>query len=175
MKENLCFFILLIIGALFTSCDKSDTINYESDYTRSYNEWLSFKETTGNTYSYMVTGGSVFGPAWQTVITVTDGKITQRYFKITSITGLENIPKEALEWTENENELNSHNFGAATLTLDQIYDKALNEWLIKRDNAQAYFETSTNGLISSCGYVENGCMDDCFMGINIAYVKSLKL
>lgn len=48
------------------------------------------------------------------------------------------LQAEALEWTEDEDEINSHQHtGAAeALTLDQVYDKARNEWLTKRKNAK---------------------------------------
>ena len=59
------------------------------------------------------------------------------------------------------------------LTFDHIYEKARSEWLIKRENAKTYFEANNNGLISSGGYVEEGCQDDCFIGINIAFVEEL--
>lgn len=174
MKIKLCFFALLFIGTLLVSCKKESDMNYERDFEQSYNNWLNFKQISGNSYCYMVAGGSVFGPGWQTTITVTEGKVTQRHFKFTSTEGLGNLPDDVLEWTENEGEINSHsNSAAAPLTLDQIYDKARNEWLIKRKNAQVYFEHYNGGLISSCGYVEDGCMDDCFVGINIKYIVSL--
>jgi len=173
MKKIQCYYALLLIGILLISCEKSN-LNYENSFESSYQEWLSFKQTSGNSYHYVVTGGSVFDPGWQTDITVTQGKVTQRHFKFTSVTGLGNIPAEALEWTENENEINSHTTsGADALTLDQVYEKARSEWLIKRKDAKAYFETNNNGLISTCGYVPDGCMDDCFVGINIAAIGSL--
>lgn len=173
MKEIRCFYVLLLIGILFTSCEKSN-LNYENSFESSYQEWLSFKQTSGNSYHYVVSAGSVFGPAWQTDITVTNGKVTQRHFKYTSVDGMVNVPAEVLEWTENENEINSHTHsGAAALTLDQIYEKARTEWLIKRKDASVYFEAKNNGLISSCGYVPDGCMDDCFNGINISSVGLL--
>lgn len=175
MKVTRYFFTLLFIGALLTSCEK-EGLNYQNDYEKSYKEWLSFKETSGNSYRYMVTGSSWVGSASQTVITVTNGKVTQRQFKYISVPGLSNVPPDAMEWTEKENEINTNAYSGAAaspLTLDQIYDIARSEWLIKRDNAKAYFEKSNNGLISSCGYVEDGCMDDCFMGIRIAYIVSL--
>ena len=88
---------------------------------------------------------------------------------------MSDIPQEALEWTENEAEIGTHkNQGAEALTLDEIYNKAENEWLIKRKNGKAYFESENNGLISSCGYVVNGCMDDCFVGIRIEIIGVLK-
>jgi hypothetical protein len=61
------------------------------------------------------------------------------------------------------------------MTLDEIYDRAKSDWLRKRSNAQTYFEANNNGLISSCGYVEEGCQDDCFRGITIASVERLDL
>jgi len=173
MKEMRCFYVLLLIGMLLTSCKKSN-LNYENSFENSYQEWLNFKKTSGNSYNYVVGGGSVFGPGWQTDITVISGKVTKRHFKYTSIAAMVNVPAEVLEWTENENEIGSHTTsGAIALTLDQVYEKARTEWLIKRKDASVYFETNNNGMISSCGYVPDGCMDDCFNGITISSIISL--
>ena len=62
---------------------------------------------------------------------------------------------------------------ADALTLDEIYSKAKNEWLVKRKNVTNYFEAKNDGLISTCGYVEKGCVDDCFAGITIKSIQSL--
>ncbi len=175
MKAKLCFFTLLFIGAIFTSCKKSD-INYEINFEKSYKEWLTFKETSGNSYRYVVSGGSWTDVGWQTIITVSDGKIIQRDFKLTLPVGWAgNIPADEMEWTENENEINSHEHtsAAGAVTLDEFYDKARNNWLKKRSNAKTYFEAKNNGLISSCGYVEDGCLDDCFNGITITSIELL--
>ncbi len=172
MKKKLWLFILLFTGVLFSSCENED-FNYQNNFEKSYKEWLSFKSSSGNSYSYVAAGGSVFGPAWQTTITVSNGKVTQRHFKYTSTSGMINVPPEVVEWTENETEIGSHTSAAAALTLDEVYDKARSEWLIKRENVKTYLETKNNGLISSCGYVEDGCMDDCFYGINIRSIITL--
>jgi hypothetical protein len=55
--------------------------------------------------------------------------------------------------------------------LDEIYEKARSNWLKKRGNAKTYFEAKNDGLISSCGYAEDGCQDDCFNGINITSIE----
>ena len=116
------------------------------------------------------------GTSSETTITVSNGKVTKREFRYTVTKYLpDNFPKEELEWVENENELNTRaHSGAAALTLDEIYTKAKSEWLIKRENAKTYFEAKNNGLISSCGYVEDGCADDCFNGIRISYIGVVK-
>lgn len=175
MKHPIISTCLLLMSTLLISCHKSN-INYEGDFAKSYKEWLSFEKGSGNSYRYMVVGGSWIGLSWETIITVTDGKITQRYYKLTPPSGNPtNIPAGQLEWTENGNEINTHPQpgAAAAITLDQVYEKARTEWLIKRRNARTYFEAKNNGMLSSCGYVNDGCADDCFIGINIAYIQPL--
>lgn len=156
------------------SCSSDDDLNYQSDFENSQNAWLNFKESSNNSYKYVVSGGSVFTSyGWETTITVSNGKVIQRHFAFTG--NPENIPEDHLEWTENENELNSHESSSAadTLILDEIYSRAENDWLIKRKNTTTYFESKNNGLISTCGYVEKECMDDCFIGITIKSIDVL--
>lgn len=155
MKFNQIVTILMYF-VLLLSCKKSD-IQHEDAFDKSYKTWLSFKRNNQNSYRYSVVSGSWVGISSQTIITVTDGRITERYFKRT-VPKDYHIPSEELEWTEKENEINTktNTPAAAPLTLDEIYHKAKTKWLIKRDNAKIYFEAENNGLISLSGYVENG-------------------
>lgn len=167
-KPSLFFlFSLLFMGTLFTSCKKSE-ISHEASFEKSYKEWLSFKKGSGNSYQYTVAWSSWTGMSWQTVITVRHGKVVKRNFQyfLPADWPVE-IPADKKAWTENEGGINSHQDGAEAVTLDEIYAKTRNYWLKKRDNVKTYFEAKNNGLISSCGYVENGCADDCFNGIDI--------
>lgn len=119
----------------------------------------------------MVSSGSWTGTSSETVITVKDGKVTNRsyVYKIPGEKpGSQPIVKE--EWQEEQGKLNTHSAGAATLTLDDVYQKAKTEWLLKRKDAETYFEANNNGMISTCGYVNNGCQDDCFNGIKIVSI-----
>ena len=174
MKTKIYFIALVLITSLMFSCSSDDELSYQNDFEKSQLAWLDFKKSSNDSYQYVVSDGALFLEYnWETTITVSNGKIIQRHFKYTGNT--ENIPDTiALEWTEEENEINSHKNagGAATaLTLDQIYNKAKSEWLIKRKDVTVYFETKNNGLISTCGYVPKGCMDDCFLGIRIKNIQ----
>jgi len=82
---------------------------------------------------------------------------------------------ETLQWTEAESELGIHESSPASRiqTLDEIYQTARTQWLKKRDDAQVSFEANNNGMISSAGFVPNGCMDDCFSGISIQSIEAL--
>ncbi len=178
MKKTIWIFILFLTGALIISCNKSD-IQYENDFEKSFKAWISFKESSNNSYSYKVVNGSGMGISWQkttTTITVTNGKVTQRQFRYAGAEEwLEEIRNEA-EWTENEDEINSHpqSSAAEAITLDEVYEKAKNDWLIKRKNAKIYFENKNSGMISTCGYVEDSCQDGCFTGITIEEIEALQ-
>jgi hypothetical protein len=80
-----------------------------------------------------------------------------------------------LEWRERKIELGIHTQAAAgsLWTLDEVYAKAKDEWLVKRDDATTYFETKNNGMISSCGFVPNNCQDDCFRGVSIRSIEAI--
>jgi hypothetical protein len=169
MKKNIWLILLLLI-TFFCGCNKED-FKYENEFDKSFTKWESFKANSGNSYSYVVYSSSWAGASWQTEITVTKGEVTQRSFKMISAQRLGEIPLAEREWVETKSEINSHSTGATPLTLDQVYEKASTDWLSKRKNVTTYFETENNGLISTCGYVEEGCQDDCFVGIHISSIK----
>jgi spore germination protein YaaH len=175
MKHSVLLACLLFMASFFTACHKSN-LQYEDDLNKSYNAWLSFKRSSSDSYRYLVADGSWTGFGWQTVITVTKGNVTQRDYKLTPPPGnTANIPREKLEWTEKDSEINTHTDSPAApaITLDQVYEKARTEWLLKRKDAKTYFEAKNNGMISNCGYINDNCTDDCFRGINITYIQSL--
>lgn len=166
---------LLSLSFLFYSCDKSD-IEFDGKYQKSLQSWQSFKELSDNTYRYVVTDATWAGMRWETTITVSKGKVVRReYNAIVGPEWGEELPEDQLHWIEEGDEVGSHqDSGAAEpLTLDEVYAKAKNEWLVKRDDVKTFFDTENNGMISSCGYVEDGCADDCFRGIRIASIVPL--
>lgn len=175
MKHKIYFLAILMIGVFAVSCSSDDDLSYQNDFEKSHKAWLDFKEVSGNSYVYKVVSGSWTGAAWETNITVLQGKVIQRHFKYWSTNGMSNVPQKELEWIENEDEIGVHkNQGAEALTLDDIYHKAETVWLVKQKNTKTYFESKNDGLISSCGYVVNECVDDCFVGIKIEHIEALK-
>lgn len=88
------------------------------------------------------------------------------------------FPEGALaegEWVEEVKDFGSHsNSPAAVLwTLDEVYSFAKATWLAKRSDATTSFEAKNKGMISRCGFVPNGCQDDCFNGISISKIEAL--
>lgn len=168
------YVLTLLIAALLSSCKKSD-IEYENSFEKSHRAWLDYKKTNDNSYSYTVTGGSWTGVSWETNLLVLKGEVISRRFRYTHIDDLikKSMPSERLEWVEIQGELNSHQAtpAAEVVTLDEVYMRAKNDWLKKREGARVIFETNNKGLISSCGYIPDGCQDDCFSGITISKIE----
>ncbi|RYF26235.1 MAG: hypothetical protein EOO42_01995 [Flavobacteriales bacterium] len=172
MKKNLYLLLVLIVTS-FAACKKDDIV-YDDAFRKSNRAWLAFKKESNNNYSYNVSVGSWTGYGSNTIILVKNGKVVERSFKSQNITytttGMEIVERES--WTETATNLNTHDNGAATtLTLDEVYAKAKSIWLVKRKDAETFFEANNNGMISLAGYVENGCQDDCFNGITIVSIN----
>jgi hypothetical protein len=74
---SLALLSMLIIA--LASCSK-DGLMYKNGYDLSYQTWLAFKDSSNNSYRYMVTFGSWSGYSTETLITVRKGKVTERSF-----------------------------------------------------------------------------------------------
>lgn len=178
MKTKVFFTVLFVIGMVCYSCN-DESFSHENDFEKSYDLWLKFKAESNDSYIYTTMNSSWSGHRWETTITVASGEIIRREFILTYLKADAENDGEVIievirEWVEEKDELNTHDEGMSLMTLDEVYDKAKKEWLQKRKGAEVFFETKNNGLMSLCGYVENGCMDDCFIGISIEEIKTLQ-
>ena len=162
-------FGLLMLVSLMTACKKDA---FQSDFRKSRDAWQDFKKASNNSYSYTVTSGSWAGFGSSTQITVENGIVAGRDFTSYTVDGQTGERTVRETWSESAGSLNSHSGGAAAITMDAVYEMAATVWL-KADVKQntVYFETKNNGMISTCGYVPVGCMDDCFTGIYIAEIS----
>ncbi len=170
-KQNYLIILLLILGS-FISC-KKDGIAYSNDFEKSYNAWLSFKKAANNSYRYTQAFSSWTGYSTATTFTINKGLVVKRSFIAKSREQTTNQLIIVEQWEEEGTSLNSHQNGIPLRTLDEIYQKAKTDWLLKRKNAKAYFEVKNNGMISTCGYAEDTCVDDCFSGVRITSIESL--
>lgn len=171
-------YLILSFLFCFTACKKDNVDSIKSStgitYRQSLGNWQSFKQSVHNNYNYVIISGSVFGFGSETKITVQSGVVTGRYYTAyAQVPGTGNSTVTQT-WNETTPTLNTHTQGATTLTMDDIYNKANSVWLKadKKSNT-IYFETDSKGLISSCGFVPNGCQDDCFNGVTIKEIIGL--
>ena len=168
---------LLLIVTLGLSACKKDVVN--PGYEDSYSAWLSFKKSSGNSYSYITYYGSWTGSYAESKITVQSGRVIARDFLLTRTTAVRDSVVTLARWAESGSTLNTHTDGFEMLTLDQVYARAKNEWLkVDKVKNEVIFQANNNGLISLAGYVPKGCQDDCLTGIHIkdieVYVKEIK-
>lgn len=169
MKKALS--ILLLIGTFgLSSCSKSSI--QDDEFSNSYKIWQQFKISNDDNYRYVVTTSSWTGARTETTITVRNGEIVARHHKAWSFERATQQFSLVSEWTEDETSINTHD--PVSMTMEEVYAKAKNEWLkVDQDKNTTYFETNNDGMISSAGYVPDGCADDCFIGITITSITAL--
>ncbi len=173
--------ILLLITTLM-SCEKNETnklsvlttLKGESglSYNESLSKWAGLKSKNGNTYVYQTTFTSWTGFGSVTELKVIDGIVTSRIYQEFE-TNETNGQHEIIDsYSETKVDLGIHEKGAKPLTIDELYNTCASEYLIVDEkNNTLYFETELNGLMTMCGFVPNGCMDDCYRGISINSFK----
>ncbi|MGA9326262.1 MAG: hypothetical protein WBV47_09460, partial [Salegentibacter sp.] len=65
-----------------------------------------------------------------------------------------------------------HEEGAEALNIDELYDVCISKYLVVSPAENTvYFNTWGEGVISTCGYVPDGCMDDCFIGFEMSHFE----
>lgn len=172
MKFRIYALLWVALVGLLAGCRKDKNEN-GNEYESSRQAWSNFRNTSGNSYRYMATTASWTGFGTETTITVTAGKVTERKYVLFEINGGTGQRTDRETWTETGAAIGSHEAGEPAITLDEVYSKAKNEWLKKRDNTEIYFEAKNNGMISMAGYREKECVDDCFIGIKIGLIQKL--
>ena len=180
MKTNR--FLLLIFVVILMACEKSNddklsvlsTLKGENGFTynESLKQWTELKDINGNSYIYQTTFVSWTGFGSITELTIEEGEVTSRVYQEFK-TNETNGQREIIDtYTETKTNLGSHDKGAYSLTIDDLYNSCASEYLtVDKENNTLYFETEIDGLMSLCGFVPEGCMDDCFRGVKINSFK----
>lgn len=79
-----------------------------------------------------------------------------------------------MEWEEDQNNLGKYDPKGLTMTIDQIYQKAKDTWLVPSKDDEAIFETNNNGIISMVGIRLKPYEDIPFNGVRIVSITALK-
>ena len=171
------YFVLFLTVVSFSSCSSDDNSDNENEFvgesginsSESKDLWISFKSTNKDSYEYTIETVYWTGFATSTTIKVEDGEVVSRDFMSTQ--PQEENPAETEiveEYLENGCDLGTHESGADILTIDELYSLCFAEYLtVDTDSNLIYFDTTSEGVINTCGYVNKDCADDCFVGFKL--------
>ena len=180
--------ILLVFFLISLSCQKDDgqkddqlavlaKLKSENGltYHESLSKWNGLKNKNGNSYIYQTTFISWTGFGNTTELKIVDGAVTSRTYQAFK-TNKTNGQKEIVDsYFETQDKLGSHESGAAVMTIDELYDTCVKDYLVvDEENNTLYFETEKDGLMTLCGFVPKNCADDCFSGVSISSFEWLK-
>lgn len=79
-----------------------------------------------------------------------------------------------MDWEEDQNNLGKYDPKDLVMTIDQIYQKAKDTWLVPTKDSEAIFETDNKGIISLVGITLKPFVDVPFNGVRIVSVTALK-
>jgi len=79
-----------------------------------------------------------------------------------------------MEWEEDQNNLGKYDPTGLTMTIDQIYQKAKDTWLVPSKDDEPIFETNNKGIISMVGIRLKPYEDIPFNGVRIVSITALK-
>lgn len=119
---------LLIAGCQQTAVPNPDppvppeTTPQQKQLAKSLETWNALKAERGDHYRYEVSAGSVFGPSYNTTLTVQRAEIVQRDLTITEIDDEGNVTVVE-SWSETGAALGSHDEGAELITVDERYSR----------------------------------------------------
>ena len=140
------------------------------NYTQSRKLWIKLRTAHKNTYRYSILELSVSNYGSETTITVEKGKVTAREYEYFAISEVDGSRIVISTYSEEKKDLSTHSEGAPPVTIEDLYDTCLGEYLsVDPDGNTIYFDTNDAGVISLCGYVPNLCQDDCFVGFDISF------
>lgn len=127
---------------------------------RSLATWNALKAQHGDHYHYEVSAGSVFGPSYDTTLTVQEGEIVQRDLAITEVDGQGNVTTTK-SWSEMGAALGSHDEGAELITIDARYSRCRDDVLSQNPATNTiYLEFQANGVLRYCSYAPKNVVDD---------------
>lgn len=79
-----------------------------------------------------------------------------------------------MDWEEDQNNLGKYDPKDLTMTIDQIYQKAKDTWLVQSKDDESIFETDNKGIISLVGIKLKPYEDVPFNGVRIVSITALK-
>ncbi len=122
----------------------------QKQLAESLETWNALKTKNGDYYRYEVSAGSVFGPSYDTTLTVQEGKVVQRDLAITEIDNEGNITTTK-SWSETGAALGSHDEGAELIPIDTYYSRCRNDVLSQSpETNDIYLALQDNGVVASC-------------------------
>lgn len=159
MKSGLL--VLTCGAALLAGCQRGvelepeispipDPTPQQKQLAESLETWNTLKTENGDHYRYEVSAGSVFGPSYDTTLTVQKGEVVQRDLGITEIDNEGNVTTTE-SWSETGAALGSHDEGAELITLDERYSRCRDDVLNRNASTEdVTLEFQANGVLASC-------------------------
>jgi len=163
---TLGFFTLLSVLAAPVMAAESQQARLD----KSLQAWQLARKKCGGNYSYKVRWQSFAGFGHETIVVVKGNKVVERrYHEFSARPVKKALPK----WVEKGKDVGSHEKGAATRTLDQLYQEA--DAVVKRKlppHERRSLRVNEQGLLLACYCRDTRIADDVpLKGVSITSIE----
>ena len=132
----------------------------QKQLARSLETWQQLKAENGEHYRYEVSAGSVFGPSYDTTLTVQADRVVQRDLTVSQIDDKGNTTVSE-SWSETGDALGTHDSGAELMTVDERYKRCQDDVLSQNPMTNdIYLEFQDSGVLIDCSYTAKGTAYD---------------
>ncbi len=138
--------------------------------------WRDLAAMHDDTYSYDVSTSSFTGSQTLTTLQIETAVATFRRFESTAPLATGQPGPLVVQWEERGTEVGSHPGAARPDTIDTLYDRCAHEVLAQDPNRNLialYIDDA--GILKSCVYVPDGCVDDCTLGVWLSHLTMGKI
>lgn len=165
--RSLFLFAVMFLTTLFAFAQNDKGIDPVA-FEKSKKAFEEAKLVHNNSYLFSIKTTSWTGYWTKTTYVVENGVVTERHYMVgNEMKGEGKIEKQ---WHEKGKKVGSHtDEGKPVMTMDDVYREA-QAWLVtenKEGNAEYFFSTNDEGVISMAGLVDKDCVDDCYRGYRI--------
>ncbi len=169
MKAKSLLFTLLTIISFSCNKEQSEKTEILNCFDESLANWQLLKGEHGESYQYQTSFTSWAGFGSRTEITVKEGVVIARNYEGFTIDGSTGAQSIVEEFHETQAELGTNQKGMPPATLDELYTSCTTDFLSVSINKNTlYFDKHETGRMERCGFVADGCADDCFQGFYIS-------
>ena len=132
----------------------------QKQLAKSLETWQQLKAENGSFYRYKVSASSVFGPSYDTALTVRADRVVQRDLAVIQIDDKGNTTVVE-SWSETGDALGTHDDGAELTTLEGRYSRCKNDVLSQNPATNdLYLGFQDNGVLRNCSYIPKGAAYD---------------
>ena len=127
-------------------------------------EWSNIVSSSAGDYAYSERTQSWIGTVGISVVVVENYALSRHLYRAYGEPDVDGQAEVVVDYDESGDQIGTHERGLSAQFMEEIFDRCETKLGLDPDDYRLNIHFDDDGLFSSCGYVEVGCADDCYIG-----------